>query len=383
MKGYRLHWQTITGAVLLSLLWITIFFPGMSVSADRYIDAAVSANRYALEKNEDITGAAEIVEDYKTGGPGRAGMEKSYNQKIRVATWGDTSVSRLFLARWALTVKENLDFDGIQLGENASLKNTGVRGVLRLWGWLIYLPFLAAMFTLVFMLVKGRTFSGVLLFDGLLSVLCECLGHFLIPSMLWEEIRRAVLSFELVGEEALNQYGTGERFVKELFAACQGPGWMIVLILSVLVILYSIICLAMQVRRKAAGDRAGGYVFQNPEIWDKTKSMERKAAIRENGILRGIKGEYMGESICIRAGEEIVLGRDPRYCMLIFRNPRVSRRQCGIRYDGLNGCYQAVDYSAGGTTLSNGTLLAASEYTTVLPGTVIHIADDSEIFMVM
>ena len=181
MKGYRLHWQTITGAVLLSLLWITIFFPGMSVSADRYIDAAVSANRYALEKNEDITGAAEIVEDYKTGGPGRAGMEKSYNQKIRVATWGDTSVSRLFLARWALTVKENLDFDGIQLGENASLKNTGVRGVLRLWGWLIYLPFLAAMFTLVFMLVKGRTFSGVLLFDGLLSVLCECLGHFLIP----------------------------------------------------------------------------------------------------------------------------------------------------------------------------------------------------------
>ena len=77
------------------------------------------------------------------------------------------------------------------------------------------------------------------------------------------------------------------------------------------------------------------------------------------------------------------MGRDPRYCMLIFSNPRVSRRQCGIRYDAVNGCYQAVDYSVGGTMLSNGMMLAASEYTVILPGTVIHMAGDSEIFMVM
>ena len=102
---------------------------------------------------------------------------------------------------------------------------------------------------------------------------------------------------------------------------------------------------------------------QDPEIWDRTKSMRKREAVRETGILRGLKGEYAGQSIEIR--------------------PRVSRRQCGIRYDALGGCYQAVDFSSGGTTLSNGTLLAASEYTSFLSGTVIHMADDSEIFMVM
>ena len=240
MKEYRLHWHTIVGAVLLFALWITIFFPGLSFSADRYVDAAVSANRYAMGKDENITGAGGIVEEYGPGGAGRAGIERTYRRRAREITGGDTSISRLFLARWALTVEARLDFEGIQLREGMTLKSTGVRGVFRLWGWLIYLPFLAVTFTLVFMLVKGRTFSGILLFDGLFSILCECLGHFLIPSMLWDEIRRAAISFELVGEEALNQYGTGERFVKELFSRCSGVSWSIVIVLSVLTASYSI-----------------------------------------------------------------------------------------------------------------------------------------------
>ena len=293
-------------------------------------------------------------------------------------------ISRMFLARWALTVKERLDFEGVQLRQGMTLRDTDVREVFRLWGWLIYLPFLAVTFTLVFMLVKRRTLPGVLLFDGLLTILCECLGRFLIPSMVWEEARRAALSFELVGQEALNQYGTGEKFVKELFSRCSGVSWIIVIVLSVLVTTYSILCLALQLRKRRAGELQENYrISPDTGIWDKTGSMAKKASVRENGILRGIKGEYAGESVSIRAGEELVLGRDPRYCMLIFGNPRVSRRQCGIRYDAVNGCYQAVDYSAGGTALSNGMMLSASEYTVILPGTVIHMAGDSEIFMVM
>ncbi len=384
MKGYRLHWHTVVGAGLLFVLWITIFFPGLSFRADSYIDAAVSANRYALGKDENITGAGEIVEDYEPGGAGRAGIERAYRRRAREITGGDTLISRMFLARWALTVKERLDFEGVQLRQGMTLRDTDVREVFRLWGWLIYLPFLAVTFTLVFMLVKRRTLPGVLLFDGLLTILCECLGRFLIPSMVWEEARRAALSFELVGQEALNQYGTGEKFVKELFSRCSGVSWIIVIVLSVLVTTYSILCLALQLRKRRAGELQENYrISPDTGIWDKTGSMAKKASVRENGILRGIKGEYAGESVSIRAGEELVLGRDPRYCMLIFGNPRVSRRQCGIRYDAVNGCYQAVDYSAGGTALSNGMMLSASEYTVILPGTVIHMAGDSEIFMVM
>lgn len=91
----------------------------------------------------------------------------------------------------------------------------------------------------------------------------------------------------------------------------------------------------------------------------------------------------MGQSIGIPAGEEIVFGRDSQYCMLIFNNRKVSRRQCGVRYDAGNSCYLVIDYSSGGTTLQDGRMLATSEYTMLRPGTVIHIGGGAEVFMLM
>ena len=297
MKEYRFHWQTWVGISLLLLLLVTILLP-------------------------------EVYAQDETG----------------------KSVSRFSFAKWALTVEENQELTEKQLQEEPLSEGTNVKVVLRIWGWLIYVPFLAAMVSIVFMIVRRRTLAGVLLTDGLLAIVCECIIHFKIFSMLWKEEKHPVAVF------------------------------VIMIILSIIIMAYSILCMTVWKSEKIGYRERNqyDYVFQEKSlIWDRRQSAKENS-VRKVGILKGIRGEYAGQSIEIQMGEEIILGRDPQYCMLIFRNSGVSRRQCGIRYDAVNGYYQAIDYSSSGTTLSDGTLLTTSEYTPLKPGTIIYIAKGSE-----
>ena len=89
------------------------------------------------------------------------------------------------------------------------------------------------------------------------------------------------------------------------------------------------------------------------------------------GKIYGISGQYQGAELEIQDGEEIILGRDPQYCGLVFRNPKVSRRHCGIRYDGPSHQYQVIDYSSNGTRFVDGGVAKAGIYSTVPEGTVL------------
>lgn len=377
MNQYRLRWQTGVGAGLLFVLLMTIFFPGMSISATKYIDTAVYANRYAVDLGIKSDEAENILNNYQGTSAKRSGLEKEYEKQIWEKTRGDTSISRLFLAKWALRAEEHLTFDGVHLKEKQSLKNTEFTYGLRLWGWLIYLPFLSALFTFVFVVVKGRTYAGVLLGNGIVTLICEGLEHFMIPSILWDFGGYAVQSFELVNEELLKHSDTGKVFLKTLFSECGGGTWLVLVFLSIVMIIYSILC--MTVWREKEVSTEGELSQDGLDIWRE----RQRTAIQKSGECKGICGEYMGQSIRIQPGEEIVLGRDPQYCMLIFQNPKVSRRHCAIRYDAVNNYYQVIDYSSGGTMLPGGVMLQTSKYTSLLPGTVISIADGSEVFMLM
>lgn len=383
MEIRQIRWQSWVGMGMLLLFMFTIFLPEWSISADQYMDAAVAANRYALKKDSDITSAQSIVQNYQTAGAGRKSFASGYDTDTQE---NGENISRIRFARWALSLKGAIEINWVQQNEDIKLQDTNVRSLLQLWGWLLCIPYLIGMITFIFVLVKKRTFAGWIFADGLISVLCECMKIFMMPSLLWMQGKSAVASFDLVGEETLNQYGTGEKFLKELLYRCGGSGRVIFLVISVMLIVYGILCLTVWRNRQQKPVTANDYDYvfqQNPEVWNHSQSISRKISIRAVGEIRGIRGEYSGQSIELHSGEEIVFGRDPEYCMLIFQNPKVSRRQCGIRYDAGNGYYQAIDYSSSGTTLSDGTLLTTSEYTTLLPGTVIYIADGTEAFMVV
>lgn len=105
------------------------------------------------------------------------------------------------------------------------------------------------------------------------------------------------------------------------------------------------------------------------------------AKVAACGTLTGICGQYAGQSLTVNAGEEIVLGRDPAYSMLVFDNRGISRRHCGIRYDDKTGNYFVIDYSSTGTKMADGRLVTASSYSMAEPGTVLLLGDGEEQFL--
>ena len=115
------------------------------------------------------------------------------------------------------------------------------------------------------------------------------------------------------------------------------------------------------------GDSTSPYYFESPQ---------------PEGRITVVSGEHQGKTFTFRAGEEMILGRDPALSSIVFQYPKVSRRHCGIRFDAASGNYQVTDYSSNGTRLSNGAMVSAGSYTTIAPGTVIYLGNQHEAIQV-
>ncbi len=261
-----------------------------------------------------------------------------------------SSVIRIAVAKWGLTVDEDdIDTSRMQLEEGKKIDNNRVIPVVRLWGWMIIVPIMLSAVSITFMLARKRTLCALLIVDGFVTVLCEMIIRIRVPSKLfWEEGFKSAASITII-------------------------------VLAVVVIIYGFLCIGLL--------KVKDSVIENSNIYDdvlinetdiKQQRQETLKPIRMVGSILGVRGEYVGQSIEIHGGEEIILGRDPKMCMLVFSNKKVSRRQCGIRYNSTNGYYQAIDYSSNGTTLSDGTLLTTSEYTPLPAGTVLYMAGGQE-----
>ena len=66
----------------------------------------------------------------------------------------------------------------------------------------------------------------------------------------------------------------------------------------------------------------------------KKAGYERKGMIPKSGCLYGMEGEYSSSELVMNDGDEVILGRDPKCATLVFSYPKISRRHCGIRYNG-------------------------------------------------
>lgn len=297
MREYRFHWQTWVGiSILFVLLLLTMLLPDSQVKTE----------------------------------------------------YG-TSVMRIGVAKWAVTVNEEIDISRVQMQEGKKIDNDRIIPVLRLWGWMIIIPIMLIIVSITFMIARRRTLSGLLTATGLVTTICEMIMRIRVPyGLYWEK-------------------------------GYAGASSIIVLIFAIITTIYG--CLCIEVLRNHDDEVESKFDYDNVyEVHSEiTEYRDNKPAnVAKVGRIIGIAGEYAGMQLEIHAGEEIVLGRDPAYCMLVYSNKRISRRQCGIRYDNINGFYQAIDYSSNGTMLSDGSLLTTSEYTNLPPGTVLYMAKGQE-----
>lgn len=387
MRENRVKRQIMIGSFLLSGLIATLFLPRMSIEGADYVDMVYEVCQYARETDEvraDAAGAEEFLTEYWSGGEMYHSLAASYDKKIARKTGDHPHISGLYLSRWVIHVSDELTFEGVQYKEGLSIKGSGVQRVFHGMGVLYLLPVLMSVAVLVFMLVKRRPYGVWLLLTGVVTVAAEMILYFAIPAFLWDRAGQYIQSFSLIPEGLLAIPGVGETAVDKIYHGCSGMAGGLSLLLGGLLILTGLLFLidgrSQRVQAERRQTEAGtGYMRQgNTEGTMLSSAGELGMSHPLMGTLTGIQGEYQGQSIVITTGEEVVLGRDPAFCMLVFSGRDISRRHCGIRYDAGKRMYLVIDYSSTGTKLADGTMVRASSYMPVLPGTVIYLGSGRE-----
>jgi hypothetical protein len=122
-----------------------------------------------------------------------------------------------------------------------------------------------------------------------------------------------------------------------------------------------------------AGEDIGTGAEPEPVGYKPTPGM-----IPKSGCLYGMEGEYSSSELVMNDGDEVILGRDPKCATLVFSYPKISRRHCGIRYNGTEQRYYVIDYSSNGIEFSDGTKAIKGQYVSVAPGTILYMAGRHE-----
>lgn len=92
------------------------------------------------------------------------------------------------------------------------------------------------------------------------------------------------------------------------------------------------------------------------------------------GCVMCLTGDYQGASFPVKAGAELVIGKDPARCNVVIdqKYTTVSRKHVGIRYDAQQYCYIVTDYSSNGTYM-DGEKLEPKRPTYLKAGKTIHL----------
>lgn len=407
LERQGMKWQVALGAVLLALLVGSMFLPVFKVTGERYISAAMKANTHAEEEDLDAAkkaGTEQVTDQYQKNTSKRKEKAKEFDEEIEEKS---DRISGIHFIRWAFSSGKEYDFPGAVYADKKDIKKSGVGSVFRMMAVLLLLPVLVGAANLIFMLVRRKAYPVWLLASGVAEVLCQGIFWLVMPGMIWDKISAYIKCFTLIGEKVLLIKGTGKCAIQSMMVefmsseAYVGLGAAGALILCA--ILFMTACRPARVVQEPlsqGGFQPGEWDVDGPvsdlsEQWDDfmknnqpPDSYGNQTAaggeafftgyVKPGGVLYGVQGEYQGCNVEIRQGEEIILGRDPQYCGLVFSNKKVSRRHCGIRYDGDSGNYQVIDYSSNGTTFAHGGMAKAGTYTSVPPGTTVIMAGGAE-----
>ena len=102
-----------------------------------------------------------------------------------------------------------------------------------------------------------------------------------------------------------------------------------------------------------------------------------------DGIIIGKTGMYRYATFRIESGEEMFIGRDAAMSHIIVDTgaEKVSRKHCGIVYDGRRRQYIVCDYSSNGTFREDGGRLPEMVMTVLPYGTTIYLGDRQNSFL--
>ena len=89
MEKQGMKWQVIVGALLLLVLVGSLFLPIFKITGDKYIEAAIQANKYAEQQDLDAAkeaGSKKVTDNYKRKTKKRKETAKEFDKEIKKNT---------------------------------------------------------------------------------------------------------------------------------------------------------------------------------------------------------------------------------------------------------------------------------------------------------
>lgn len=101
---------------------------------------------------------------------------------------------------------------------------------------------------------------------------------------------------------------------------------------------------------------------------------------RQEGSMVCCSGIYEGAVFPVGA-EELIIGRDESIANIVIKNPKISRKHCGVRYMAEKGTYVVTDYSTNGTFYKNGQRFPAGTPNICRSGMIFVISESGNEFL--
>ena len=112
-----------------------------------------------------------------------------------------------------------------------------------------------------------------------------------------------------------------------------------------------------------------------------TKNFAMGAA--KYGIVVGIRGARQNDTFRLYQDEEMIIGRDGKQSQIVLNDSTISRKHCGIRFDGKEQCYYVCDFSSNGTFAGGRQKLEKNKWSRVEHDTLIQLVNDKCSFMLV
>lgn len=112
-----------------------------------------------------------------------------------------------------------------------------------------------------------------------------------------------------------------------------------------------------------------------------TKNFAMGAA--KYGIVIGIRGARQNDTFRLYQDEEMIIGRDGKQSQIVLNDSTISRKHCGIRFDGKEQCYYVCDFSSNGTFAGGRQKLEKNKWSRVERDTLIQLVNDKCSFMLV
>ena len=400
-----LPWQAVIMSVLLAAAAVSMFFPRIRISADMIVDMCRNVVEQAIDHSEEKSSIEKYLSD-EVWDEAREKMNEEFENDFSLS-----GLDMIFLSEEKIVKKlihvtgEDEDKDWEELDEEIDealedlTENSSGQEMME--SVIAYFSYMKVGYLLLYI------FAVILL--ALAIIWCVCgLDHFvfLLISMGVSVYGTAVttigtLDFGAHGKDMVAQLfdsaGVGGSVVTliedyidfskpaaKLWRAMNitfgGLGCMVICILLLLFSIYLLVSRQMTANVVPANivPPAAVPVGSAVQIPPVQGSCDLSAGAAAIGKITVVRGECAGASAEIRDGEEIVIGRDPTVCHLVFSNNKISRKHCGIRYDSQRDVYLVKNYSMNGTSLLSGHKISSDVFVQVAAGNVIELAEGKE-----